>query len=186
MVVVKPFPGASSPTDADAALEQLYATHWDPLVRLAWILTGDQSVADDLVADCFVALHRQWARLTDHGRAGAYLRRSVVNACRSAGRHRRVVTRENLRAAGSPDAPGRATAPSAESQALESVGHEELVALLRTLPRRQQEVLVLRYLVDLSEADIADALGISPGSVKAHAHRGLTTLRTTVTTREDR
>lgn len=186
MVAVRPDSGATSPTDADWAVEQLYATHWDTLVRLAWVLTRDQSVAEDLVADCFVALHRQWSRLTDPGRAGAYLRRSVVNACRSDGRHRRVVTRENLRAAGSPEAPGRALAPSAEAQALAAVQHDELLALLRTLPRRQHEVLVLRYLLDLSEADIADALGISTGSVKAHAHRGLARLRTTVTDRETR
>ncbi|MHB8185345.1 MAG: sigma-70 family RNA polymerase sigma factor [Dermatophilaceae bacterium] len=72
------------------------------------------------------------------------------------------------------------TEPSAETLALEHGTGDRLVAALGRLPRRQREVLTLRYFVDLSEVQIAEALHISPGSVKAHAHRGLAALRADV------
>jgi RNA polymerase sigma factor (sigma-70 family) len=70
--------------------------------------------------------------------------------------------------------------PSAEARALEHAAGDQLVAALQRLPRRQREVLTLRYYLDLSEAQIADALSISSGSVKTHAHRGLIALRSEV------
>ena len=109
------------------------------------------------------------------GRGAAYLRQSVVNGARSALRHRKVEQRyvESLR-----DGERRLSVASAETDALASVGSADLFGRLQQLPTRQREVLVLRYYLDLSEAQIADALGIAPGSVKAHAHRGLAALRT--------
>ena len=97
---------------------------------------------------------------------------SVVNGARSALRHRGVV--EPHAPAALPDG------ASAEHGAMVALEHAEVLTALRSLPVRQREVLVLRYYVDLAEADIADALGISRGAVKSHASRGMADLRTTL------
>ena len=166
-------PGAAvGVTSADEAIAILYAAHWHPLVRLAWFLVHDQGTAEDVVQDAFIATHRNYDRIRDTGAAVAYLRRAVVNGARSV-----VVRREAIAEAGRADAADRATAASAEAQALRHLGDGAMLAALRRLPDRQREVLVLRYFADWSEAAIADALGIAPGSVKAHAHRGLAALR---------
>lgn len=171
-------PGAAvGVTSADEAIAILYAAHWHPLVRLAWFLVHDQGTAEDVVQDAFIATHRNYDRIRDTGAAVAYLRRAVVNGARSVQRHDVVVRREAIAEAGRADAAYRATAASAEAQALRHLGDGAMLAALRRLPDRQREVLVLRYFADWSEAAIADALGIAPGSVKAHAHRGLAALR---------
>ena len=162
---------------AGQALTDLYAAHWAPLVRLAWLLVRDQQVAEETVQDAFVAMHARWPKLRDEGAALAYLRRSVVNGSRSVLRHRVVADRHLARESASPTSPWRATDTSAEDRAVARVEGEHLLTAIGGLPRRQREVLVLRYYLDLSEAQIAEALGISPGSVKAHAHRGLAALR---------
>jgi RNA polymerase sigma-70 factor (sigma-E family) len=165
---------------ADQALTDLYAAHWHSLVRLSWLLVRDQQLAEETVQDAFVAMHSRWGRLRNQDRALAYLRRSVVNGSRSVLRHRQVENRyvgaETGRLAGR----GTAEEPSAEARALEHATGARLVDALRRLPRRQREVLTLRYYLDLSEAQIADVLSISAGSVKAHAHRGLIALRSDV------
>ena len=168
------------PVDPDEAIRSLYAAHWQRLVRLAWLLLHDQLAAEDAVQDAFVATHRNWGSIRDTGRAVGYLQTAVVNACRSVHRHNVVVDRQNVRDAAAADAPGRGSLDSAESQALAAAERDHMIGSLRDLPPRQREVLVLRYYADLSEAQIATALDISPGSVKAHAHRGLTTLRRTM------
>lgn len=172
------------PADPDRAISELYAAHWHRLVRLAWLLLHDQLAAEDAVQDAFVATHRNWASIRDTGRAVSYLQTAVVNACRSAARHNVVVDRHHVREAGSADALGRASADSAETQVLYAAEHDRMIARLRGLPPRQREVLVLRYYEDLSEAQIAAALDISAGSVKAHAHRGLSALRQTMSRRD--
>jgi RNA polymerase sigma-70 factor (sigma-E family) len=139
------------------------------MVRLATLLTHDASVAEEIAQDAFVALHGRWHRLSDPGAAQGYLRTCVVNGARSALRHRGVAERHRE--------PG-ATAPAGpEERAVQSTEDARVLAALRTLPRRQQEVLVLRYWSDLSEHEIAATLGVSRGSVKSHAHRGLMALR---------
>lgn len=155
--------------DADTAVTMLYGSHWAPLVRLATMLTRDASVAEELVQDAFVALHRRWSSLADPGAAHGYLRTSVVNASRSALRHRGV--EERYRQPAPPDPAGP------EERAVRASEDARVMAALRTLPRRQQEVLVLRYYSDLSEFDIAQTLGLSRGAVKSHAHRGLAALK---------
>jgi len=169
--------GGDGNLDADTAIAGLYAAHWRPLVRLAWLFVHDQGRAEDVVQDAFVATHRNWDKVREQAAATAYLRRAVVNGCRSWGRHEQVVRRELVAEAGRADAFGRDAAPSAEREALADLGNAGMLAALRALPDRQREVLVLRYFSDLSEAQIADALQIAPGSVKAHAHRGLAALR---------
>lgn len=157
--------------DADAALEQLYAAHWRSLVRLSVLLLHDQGAAEEVVQDAFVAMHGRWSRLRDPANALAYLRQTVVNRSRSVLRHRGVVERHAARQAPPPD-----QAPA--DDALDGTGRRAAVLdALRRLPNRQREVLALRYYLDLSEAEIADTLGIARGSVKAHASRGAATLR---------
>jgi RNA polymerase sigma-70 factor (sigma-E family) len=165
---------------ADAALTNLYAAHWHSLVRLSWLLVRDQHVAEETVQDAFVAMHSRWSQLRDQDLALAYLRRCVVNSSRSVLRHRRVEDRYLSAETTARTSHGMTTEPSAETRALEHAAGDRLVSALGRLPRRQREVLTLRYYLDLTEAQIADALNISTGSVKAHAHRGLAALRSDV------
>lgn len=162
--------------EADAAVEELYAAHWRPLVRFAVLLVRDQAVAEDVVQDAFVALHQRWGRLSDRSRATAYLRRSVVNGSRSVLRHRSVVDRHLQRAAGAARTRGTDlhTTPDATAASLRRTA---VLDALAELPRRQREVLVLRHYLDLGEAEIAATLGITRGSVKTHASRGAAALR---------
>jgi RNA polymerase sigma-70 factor (sigma-E family) len=155
--------------DAATAVTALYSAHWRPLVRLAALLTGDASVAEEVVQDAFVALYRRWSVLGDPGSALGYVRAAVVNGARSRVRHRLVEERHRQPAAPDPAGP--------EELAVRATEDARVLAALRTLPRRQQEVLVLRYYGDLSEEDIAGAIGVSRGSVKRHAFRGMATLR---------
>jgi RNA polymerase sigma-70 factor (sigma-E family) len=168
--------GGSGPTAADRAITELYAAHWTGLVRLAWLLLRDDQGAEEVVQDAFVAVHRRWESLRSDESATAYLRRAVINGARSGLRHRGVEQRylERERSAA---ARGPRTAVSAEERALDDEAATTMIGALGRLPQRQREVLTMRYYLDLSEAEIAEALGISPGSVKAHAHRGLATLR---------
>jgi RNA polymerase sigma-70 factor (sigma-E family) len=155
--------------DADVAVEQLYAAHWRQLVRLSALLVHDQQAAEDVVQDAFVAMHGKWSRLRDPEKALAYLRQAVVNRSRSALRHRAVVERHV-----------RATAPGEGTVDGPSVGGARRDAVrqaLLQLTERQREVLVLRYYLDWSEAQIADAIGVSRGAVKSHASRGSAALR---------
>lgn len=161
--------------DADTALEELYAAHWRRLVRLAVLLLRDQGAAEEVVQDAFVAMHGRWRTLRDPDRALAYLRQTVVNRSRSALRHRGVVERYVAR-----QSPGDALADPADAPALAGDRRTAVLDAMRALPTRQREVLALRHYLELSEAEIAEALGISRGSVKAHASRGSAALRATL------
>ncbi|WP_392545221.1 SigE family RNA polymerase sigma factor [Oryzobacter telluris] len=167
-----------TPRSADDAVTELYAVHWGPLVRLAWLLLHDAGEAEEVVQDAFVALHGHWSGLRDRAAATAYLRRSVLNGARSALRHRGVEERWAASVRGGSEDPSARTAPSAEDSAVAGLSREALLSALARLPVRQREVLLLRYYLDLGEAQIAEALDISAGSVKTHASRGLAALRT--------
>jgi RNA polymerase sigma-70 factor (sigma-E family) len=155
---------------ADRAVTELYSVHYRALVRLAALLVRDTPTAEEVVQDSFVAMHGGWQRLRDAEKALAYLRQAVVNRSRSVLRHRTVVDK-NLQKA-PPDM------PSAEHGALVLLERHAVVMALRKLPDRQREAIVLRYYADLSEAEIAAAMGISRGAVKSHTARGMTALRT--------
>lgn len=155
--------------DADMAVTALYSAHYRSLVRLAVLLVRDVASAEEVVQDAFVALHGAWRRLRDTDKALAYLRQSVVNRSRSVLRHRAVV--EKYAPKGLPDA------PSAENGAIGELERSAVIEALRGLPNRQREALVLRYYGDLSEAEIAHAMGISKGAVKSHTARGMAALR---------
>jgi RNA polymerase sigma-70 factor (sigma-E family) len=158
--------------DADTAVTALYAAHYRSLVRLAYLLVRDQGMAEELVQDAFVAMHGAWGRLRDPDKALPYLRQSVVNRARSALRRRKIADKHAP--APMPDA------PSAEHGAMGALEQRRVVDALRRLPVRQREAIVLRYYVDLSEAEIAEAMGISRGAVKSHTSRGMSTLRSSL------
>lgn len=155
--------------DAERALTALYSEHYRSLVRLAALLVRDVATAEEVVQDAFVAMHGGWRRLRNSDKALSYLRQSVVNRSRSVLRHRVVVDRNAPKPA--PDE------PSAEHGAFTLLERSAVVAALRTLPPRQREALVLRYYGDLSEAQIAAAMGISKGAVKSHTARAMVALR---------
>jgi RNA polymerase sigma-70 factor (sigma-E family) len=159
-----------SPRTDVVDLHALYTSHWRYLVRLAVLLVDDVSSAEDVVQDAFVALHKRSGSLRDPDAALAYLRASVVNLSRSVLR-RRQVARKHLRVA-EPEATA-----GADSDVLLRDEHRAALAAVKRLPRHQREVLILRYWSGLSEREIAAALGISTGSVKSAASRGLATLQ---------
>ena len=145
-------------------VEALYRSQRADLVRLAGLLLDEPGACEEVVQDAFVALHlHRGAVATD--RVPAYLRSAVLNAARSRLRRRRVADRLGRIRPGSP--------PTPEDQAVLGDRRAAVLAAVRKLPRRQQEVVVLRYWLDLSEAEIATTLRISAGSVKTHASRAL-------------
>jgi RNA polymerase sigma-70 factor (sigma-E family) len=155
--------------DPDEAVTALYAAHYRSLVRLAALLVRDTATAEEVVQDSFVAMHRRWRLLRENDKAEAYLRRSVVNRSRSVLRHRIVVERNAPQPA--PDM------PSAEHGAIVLLERSAVVAALRTLSPRQREAVVLRYYGDMSEAQVAAVMAISPGAVKTHTARAMAVLR---------
>lgn len=155
--------------DADAAVESLYATHYRRLVRLSVLLVHDVETAEEVVQDSFVAMHGRWRSLREPEKGLAYLRQTVVNRSRSVLRRRGIQARYVP-----PVAPHRS---GADEDVLVAERRAAVLQALRELPGRQREVLALRYYLDLSEADIAETLGISRGAVKSHASRGAAALR---------
>jgi RNA polymerase sigma-70 factor (sigma-E family) len=146
-------------------LADLYRDHRMRMVRLAVLLVDDPATAEDVVQEAFTGLHRHWSGLRDEAAAVGYLRAAVVNGSRSVLRRRRTA-RDYV-------PPHQVNARSAESLAMLSAEHQAVVDALSALPPRQREVLVLRYYGGLSEAEIADATGISRGTVKSTASRAL-------------
>ena len=163
-------PLRAGPPDAvaAAAVTGLYQGHAVGLIRLAVVMLGDRPAAEDVVQDAFTGLYRRWAKLADPGKALPYLRSATINGCRNELRRR-------VRARRRPPEPVTDTA-SAEFAALVGEEHREVLAALRRLPSRQREALVLRFYLDLTEPEIATAMGISPGTVKSTTARGLAAL----------
>ena len=151
-------------------LGELYLRHADDAVRLAYLLTGDHALAEDLVQDAFVRLAGRLVHLRDPGAFEAYLRRTVVNLSHSHFRRRKVervyLERERGAAWLGPQWPERP---------LED--REDLWRALGRLSRRQRAALVLRFYEDLSERQVAEILRCRPGTVKSLVSRGLETLR---------
>ena len=154
-------------------LPALYAVHWRALVRLAYLLVDDVPTAEDVVQDAFLAVHGKVSSLRDPEAALGYVRATVVNRSRSTIRRRQVSRRHQYLAEPEPT-------PGADRHLELAEDQRAALAAVRELPRRQREVLVLRYWSGLSEAEIAAALEISPGTVKTSASRAMARLRTTL------
>jgi RNA polymerase sigma-70 factor (sigma-E family) len=155
----------TAPAPAEA-VTALYRAHALGLIRLAVVMLGDRGAAEDVVQEAFCGLYRRWHGLSDPGKALSYVRSSVINGCRSALRRRR----RQADLAGDP--PGE----SAEAVALVGEEHREVLTAIRRLPARQREVLVLRFYLDLDEAQIAASMRISRGTVKSTTSRALAAL----------
>ncbi len=153
-------------------LTETYQAHYSSLLRLAALLLDDTASCEDVVQEAFIRVHSARRRLRDPDKTLAYLRQTVVNLSRSTLRRRILGLR--LLQKPMPDA------ASAEEGAYDALERDELIVALRGLQRRQREVLVLRYFSDMTEAQVADTLGISVGSVKAYGSRGLAALRLTM------
>jgi RNA polymerase sigma-70 factor (sigma-E family) len=155
----------TTPTERDR-LETLYAAHAPDAARLAYLLTGDRALAEDLVQEAFVRMFGRFRDLRNPEAFGAYLRKTVVNLAKSHFR-RRIVERSYVeREARQP------------VQTVEQPGHrEEMWDVLQRLTPRQRAAVVLRYYEDLSEAQTADVLGCAVGTVKSLVSRGLEQLR---------
>ncbi|WP_019856252.1 SigE family RNA polymerase sigma factor [Actinopolyspora mortivallis] len=155
--------------NAPLTLEDLYRQQRMRMVRLAILLVDDPATAEDVVQEAFTGLYRNWTQLRDARAAVGYLRTAVVNGSRSVLRRRRTAREYQP--------PHQPDARSAESLAMLSTEHQAIVKALGHLPRRQREVLVLRYYGNLSEGEIAEATGVSKGTVKSTASRALEALQ---------
>lgn len=156
-----------SPEAAHAAAERhvtaLYRANALSLARLALLMLGDPDAAQDVVQDAFLGLYRRWDKLASADAAPAYLRASVLNGCRTALRRR---SRPAFYAAGEP-------LESAEAALMHTEEQRAVLAAIRRLPARQREALVLRYYLDLPQDQVAQAMGVSLGTVKSATSRAV-------------
>jgi RNA polymerase sigma-70 factor (sigma-E family) len=161
----------SGPASRAELVSGLFSAHHRRLVGLAALLVDDRETAEDVVQEAFAGVYRRWRLLRDPEAALAYLNRAVVNGARDQLRRRRTVRARLAVVSGGVEA-----LASAEHSAVERDEFRRLWDAVTRLPLRQRQVLVLRFYLDQSEAEIASTLGISTGSVKTHASRGLTAL----------
>lgn len=155
-------------TGPDEEFDAFMRGRWPAMVRLGYALTGDVGHAEDLAQAAFARAYASWGRVRRAGDPDAYVRRIVINEHRRRFRKHRVA--EELRG----DL-GDAAGGHQEHQALDD--RQALLDALRALGPRQRAVVVLRYWLDLSEAETAAALNCSVGTVKSQASRALATLR---------
>jgi len=149
--------------DGARTFATLFEAERVPMVRLAYLLVGDEGLAEEVVQDAFAEVYERWDRLDN---PGGYLRTCVVNGCRRRQR-RRATERRHLEAADR-----RAPAHDPEAR--------ELLDALAALPAGWRAVVVLRFYAGLTQEEIAEALGMRLGTVKSSLHRGLAQLREVV------
>ena len=152
---------------ADESVESLFHAHYPRIVYTAFSLVGDWDLAEQLAQEAYLRLWRRWRWISDPQAAPMYLQRTVVNLSRETVR-RKIIERRALRIKGAE----RAHAPEPAPAAL-----VELRRAIAGLPARKRECVVLRFLLGLSEAETAELLGISVGTVKSQTHKALRLLR---------
>jgi RNA polymerase sigma-70 factor (sigma-E family) len=150
--------------------DEFVAGNLERLLRTAYLITWDAGEAEDLVQECLFKLARRWPRVRGMAQPRAYARRVLVNLALDAARGRARRRGELNEAPAVADEPARDLLVGLETRA-------ELLDVLARLTPRQRAVLVLRYFNDLTEAQTAEVLGCSPGTVKSNASRGLARLR---------
>ena len=165
---VHPPSGSLGAGAARSRLEELYVRHAPDAVRVAYLLTGDPALAQDLGQEAFVRVAARLVHLRNPDAFGAYLRQTVVNLVRMHARRRRSERAALQRAAARP------AEPVAEPDV---AGRDSLRRALLQLPVRQRAAIVLRFYEDLSERDAADVLRCRPGTVASLVSRGMATLR---------
>ncbi len=145
-----------------ASFEDFYATEYSAVVGLAYALSGNRWVAEDLAQEAFLAAHRDWERIAAYEQPGSWVRRVVAN--RSVSAFRRGLAEAK--------ALGRVALGQASAVAELDAEDVEFWRAVRALPRRQAQVVALHYLEDRPVAEIAESLGIATGTVKKHLHDG--------------
>jgi len=158
----------SDPSDGDQ-LEALYLRHGPEALRLAYLLTGDRELSEDLAQEAFVRVARRLTGLRSADSFRWYLRRTVVNLANSHLRRRRVERAHLKRLVSSAAAAGVSTPDMVTKQAVRGA--------IAQLSARQRAVVVLRYYEDLTDQQIANVLGCPVGSVKSSLHRAAAILR---------
>ena len=148
--------------DRDRAFPLFFEQHHADLARLAYLITGDANVADDLAADALVEIWRQWSRVTAADKPLAYARGVLANTARNWIRRQRRERLGMLKLKLFAEEPRGADVPATM----------DVRAALRRLPLRRRECVVLRYAFDVPEREVAEILGISVGTVKSHTSRG--------------
>jgi RNA polymerase sigma-70 factor (sigma-E family) len=155
-------------------LEDLYIRHVPDAVRLAYLLTRDSAAAEDVAQEAFIKVAGRLRHLRSPASFDAYLRRTVINLCMSHHRRQRTARIYVEREAGGPSVGQAATSlPDIETK-------DELRAALVELPDRQRAAVVLRYYLDLSEGEVASALGCSAGAARSLVFRAMETLRSRI------
>ena len=154
---------------AAAEFSEFAHSRWPGLVRLGYAVTGDRGLAEDLAQTALANAYASWSRVRKADDPDAYVRRIVLNAHHASFRKRRVTERLT-------ESPPDTLAPVPDP-AGQHGDRATVIAALGTLPRRQREVLVLRYWLDLTEAQAAATLGCSVGNVKSQTSRALAKLR---------
>ena len=142
--------------------EDFYMEEFPAVVRFAFVVSGNVSTAEDIAQEAFLAAHRQWDRISSYAEPRAWVRRVVANKAVSAFRRQLAEARAMLRLG----IPSQLQNPELEDQTL------EFWDAVRSLPRRQTQVVALFYLEDRAVAEIAEILGMAEGTVKKHLHDG--------------
>ena len=151
--------------DRDRELTDLFLNHYDPLRRLAYVILGDASLAEEITMEAFAKALSRWRLVSRADHPHAYLRQIVVNLCRS--KIRRKIVERKFGGLFEKEA-GDAVVSDVEDHGL----NVDVWNAVRGLPERQRTCIVLRYLEDLSEPDIATVLNIPVGTVKSQLSRG--------------
>jgi RNA polymerase sigma-70 factor (ECF subfamily) len=157
------------------AFETFYLNEYPAVVGLAYVLSGRSSTAEDLAQEAFLAAHINWDRIARYDEPGLWVRRVVANLSVSAFRRARSEAR----------ALARLLARRAVKRPEFLPEDEEFWGAVRTLPRRQAQVVALHYLEDRPIVEIAAILGVAPGTVKKHLFEGRQTLARTLRLEED-
>lgn len=158
-------------------LDDLVTAHGDRLLRVAYLLTGDQSAAEDLVQDTLLRAQQRWTAVSRAGNTGAYVRQMLVNLHLSQARRRRLLTV-------SIEVVGSAAEFEVDDFGELLAQRAQLRDALQRLPPRQRAVLVLRFYEDLDDTQIGRALNISPSTVRSAAARGLASIRSALDDRD--
>lgn len=153
--------------DRDAEFSDYMAARQQRLLRTAYLISGDRHTAEDLVQTALAKLYLSWDKVRREGSVDAYVRRIIVNEHNSL--WRRPWKRRETAAAELPETPGPTAAERYD---------DELWRFVRSLPPRQRAALVLRYYEQLTEAETAEVLGVSVGTVKSQTSRALASMRT--------
>jgi RNA polymerase sigma-70 factor (ECF subfamily) len=167
--------GETAAVESSETFEEFYAREYPAVVGLAYALSGSRSGSEDLAQEAFLAAHRSWERIGGFDRPGVWVRRVVANLSVSMFR-RRVVEAKALM---------RLTVGAETTLPALSADDAQFWGAVRSLPRRQAQVIALHYLDDRPVAEIAEILGTATGTVKKHLHDGRRALARRLRLEED-